>query len=156
MACLVITCLLGLILVVYLSLGKERPPNMQFQQRESFTGAVFSMSSTSSIVECLAVCMNHLPQCWAVRYTNVIKHCELLWHDKNQTPIMIVADVDRKIFRMVQLHQISAFIYNNVFRLLITKYGLPKHFSFLLSINSIYYHYSVNGYNSFNLTLCSH
>ena len=107
MACLVINGILGLMLVVYLSLGNERPSKMQFQQREYFTGVAFNTSLTSSIVECIAACMEHLPQCWAVQYTNGIKHCELLWKAKNQTPVMVVADVDGKIFRMVLLHYIT-------------------------------------------------
>jgi len=115
MVCLVINCILGLMLVVYLSLGNERPSKMQFQQREYFTGAEFYTSSTSSIVECVAACMDHLPQCWAVRYTNVIKHCDLLWHAKNQTHEMIVADVEWKFFRMVQFNYKSTFVYNTVF-----------------------------------------
>ena len=106
MVCLVINSLLGLMLVVYLSLGNERPTKIQFQQREYFTGGVSYNTSMSSIVECIVVCMDHLPQCWAVRYTKGIKHCELFWHAKNQTPITIVADVDRNIFRMVQLYYI--------------------------------------------------
>jgi len=88
MVCLVINCILGLMLVVYLSLGNERPSKMQFQQREYFTGAELYTSTTSIIVECIAACMKHLPQCWAVQYTNGIKLCELLWKAMNQTPII--------------------------------------------------------------------
>jgi len=127
MACLVINSLLGLMLVVYLSLGNERPSKMQFQQRESFTGAVFYLSSKSSMAECLAVCMDHLPQCWAVQYTNGIKHCERLWNSKNQTPIMIVADVDKKIFRKVHLY-IQVHSFTAVFSSSYYKVWVPKYF----------------------------
>jgi len=101
MACLVLNCVLCLTLVVYLSLGNERPVKMKFRQRANFTGGVLYNTAASSIVQCHALCMDHLPQCWALRFNDGVNQCDLLWHAQNQTPGTFFSDVNWKIFRKV-------------------------------------------------------